>query len=83
MRIRTCPDVQIQCILYGKQQNPDCAVRTAIKRALLWFCVSTVTVTVVTHKAAKGQNMDDRLVAIIYHRFHDSFTHHNAVQDFD
>ena len=34
MRIRTCPDFKIQCILYGKQQNPDCAVRIAVERAL-------------------------------------------------
>ena len=34
MRIRTGPDFQIQCILYGKQQNPDCVVRIAVKRAL-------------------------------------------------
>ena len=35
MRIRTGPDFQIQCIiLYGKWQNPDCAVRIAVKRAL-------------------------------------------------
>ena len=27
-------DFQIQCIVYGKQQNPDCAVRIAIKRLL-------------------------------------------------
>ena len=27
-------DFQIQCILYGKSQNPDCAVRTAVKRVL-------------------------------------------------
>ena len=26
------PDIQIQCILYGKLQNPDCAVRIAVKR---------------------------------------------------
>ena len=35
MRIRTGPDFEIQCILYDKQQNPDCAVRIAVKRALL------------------------------------------------
>ena len=34
IRIRTGPDVQIQCILSGKQQHPDCAVRIAVKRAL-------------------------------------------------
>ena len=34
MRIRTGPDFQIQCIRYGKQQFPDCAVRIAVKRAL-------------------------------------------------
>ena len=34
MRIRIGPDFQIQCILYGKQQNPDCVVRIAVKRAL-------------------------------------------------
>ena len=30
MRIRTGPDFQIQC----KWQNPDCAVRIAVKRLL-------------------------------------------------
>ena len=34
MRIRTGPDFQIQCILYGKWQNPDCAVRIAVDRLL-------------------------------------------------
>ena len=28
---------QIQCILYGKSQNPDCAVRIAVKRLLLYI----------------------------------------------
>ena len=26
------PDFQIKCICYGKLQNPDCAVRIAVKR---------------------------------------------------
>ena len=30
MRIPTGPDFQIQCILYGKWQNPDCEVRIAV-----------------------------------------------------
>ena len=34
MRIRTGPDFQIQCILYGKWQNPECVVRIAVKRLL-------------------------------------------------
>ena len=34
IRIRTGPDFQIQCVLCGKQQNSDCAVRIALKRAL-------------------------------------------------
>ena len=28
-------DFQIQCILYGRLQNPDCAVRIAVKRLLV------------------------------------------------
>ena len=35
MRIGTGPDFQIQCILYGKWQTPDCVVRIAVNRALL------------------------------------------------
>ena len=34
MQIRTGPDFQIQYILNGKWQNPDCAVRIAVKKAL-------------------------------------------------
>ena len=34
MWIRTGPDFQIQFILYGKQQNPDCAVRIDVKGLL-------------------------------------------------
>ena len=40
MRIRTRPDFQIQCILYGKWQSPDCAVRIAVKRLLPLFSVA-------------------------------------------
>ena len=40
MRIRTGPDFEIQCILYDKQQNPDCAVRIAVKRTLC--CIVTL-----------------------------------------
>ena len=43
MRIRTGPDFQIQYILYGKQQNPDCAVRIAVKG----FNTSVLTPTLV------------------------------------
>ena len=32
------PDFKIQCILYDKQQNPDCAVRIVVKRALAAIC---------------------------------------------
>ena len=44
MRIRTGPDFQIQCILYGKWQNPDCAVRIAVKRPLKYRSVFEVMV---------------------------------------
>ena len=37
MRICTGPDFQTQCILYGKQQNSDCAVCIAVKRTLVTF----------------------------------------------
>ena len=37
MRIRTGLDFQIQCSFYDKHQNPDCAVRIAVKRALYMF----------------------------------------------
>ena len=33
MRIRTTLDFEIQCLLYNKSQNPDCAVRIAVKGA--------------------------------------------------
>ena len=37
MRICTGLDFQTQCILYGKQQNSDCAVCIAVKRTLVTF----------------------------------------------
>ena len=43
MRIRTGPDFQVQCILYDKRQNPDCAVRIAVKRQLLLFAFFALT----------------------------------------
>ena len=38
MRIRIGPDFQIQCIVYGKWQNHDCAVHIAVKRLLEKQC---------------------------------------------
>ena len=34
MRIRSGPNFRIPCILYGNQENPDCAVRIAVKRTV-------------------------------------------------
>ena len=34
MRIRTCSHFQIQCVSYGKWQNPDRTVHIAVKRLL-------------------------------------------------
>ena len=39
MRIRTCSDFQIQCFICDKWQHPDCAVRIAVKRLLVFIIV--------------------------------------------
>ena len=44
MRIRTGPDFEIQCILYGKWPYPDCVVRIAVKGL---YCVATCTVMLI------------------------------------
>ena len=52
MRIRTGQDFQIQFILYGKQQNPDCAVRIDV---LVKGLLNVISVFNQSHRVISNQ----------------------------